>query len=325
MPNSRGTGSGEPSPRRRRPPTVVDIDLNLLVVLDAVLTERSVSRAAQRLHRTQSATSHALARLRTLFDDPLLVKVGTAMVPTERASQLQAELSGALAGLDDILSSGARFDSASTRQRFRIAVPDFLPGLGPSLVTAILKDAPHSSVDIVAAHPGVIDETVASALDLAITFGGVTRRSLMSLPLGSVPWRVFVRRGHPLVAADDRRKALRTADRVTVRAALGSPRDPEALPSGVALGSIKVAVPSYAEVAAVLTATNLVAVVPEPALAGYGGELTGVELGRFETGVELSAYWSRLLGGRPHHPWLRRQVRVVTEGWRHGIAHAQDS
>lgn len=320
MPNSRASSGGEPPIRRRRPPTVVDVDLNLLVVLDAVLAERSVSRAAHRLHRTQSATSHALARLRTIFDDPLLVKVGTTMVPTERASQLQAELAGALAGLDNILSAGAGFDPASTRQRFRIAVPDFLPGLGPRLVNAILEVAPNCSVDIVAAHPGVIDDAVASALDIVITFGGVTRRSLVSLPIGSVPWRVFVRQGHPLVDAEDPRRVLRTADRVTVRAALGSPRDPEALPSGIALGPVKVAVPSYAEVAAVLTATNLVAVAPEPALVGLANGLTALELGPAAT-VELSAYWSRLLSGRPHHPWLRHLVRAVIGR----TDHAQDS
>lgn len=302
-------GAGRPT----RPRTVVDVDLNLLVVLDAILTERSVTRAAHRLHRTQSATSHALSRLRVLFGDPLVVKVGVAMVPTERALQIQAELAGALAGINDLLASGVHFDPVSTRLNFRIAVPDFLPSVGVELASTLLREAPRSTVDIVAAHPGVIDEAVASALDLVVTFGGVTRRSLISHTLGQVPWCAFMRADHPLRTCADPLAALSTADRVTVRAALGSPRDPEALPTGIRLGRVKVTVPSYADVAAVLAATDLVAVGPKPALIGAAPSLAALDFEPTVPPVQLSAYWSGLRGSRPHHPWLRQRLWEVVE------------
>ncbi|WP_200813818.1 LysR family transcriptional regulator, partial [Mycobacterium avium] len=73
------------------------IDLNLLVVLDALLTEQHVTRAAERLHLSQPAVSHALARLRDLLGDPLLVRQGSSLVPTTRALELTMPLAQALA------------------------------------------------------------------------------------------------------------------------------------------------------------------------------------------------------------------------------------
>lgn len=310
MPDGTPSSVGAVTTRRR---TVAEIDLNLLVVLDVVLSERSVTRAAHRLHRTQSATSHALSRLRALFGDPLLVKVGATMVPTERALQIQAELAGALAGIDDILDSGSGFDPASARLNFRVAVPDFLASLGVELASSLLRDAPHSTVDVLAAHPGVIDEAVASALDLVVTFGGVTRRSLVSQSLGEVSWCVFMRADHLLSTTADPLTTFSNAGRVTVRAALGSPRDPEALQTGMRLGPVKLTVPTYADVAAVLNATDLVAVAPRPALLRASPALTLLDVGPKVPPVQLSAYWSALRGSRPHHPWLRRQLRDLIE------------
>jgi DNA-binding transcriptional LysR family regulator len=76
------------------------LDLNLLLVLDTVLAERSVARAARRLHVTPSAVSNALARLRAALDDPLLVRSGRGVVPTPRAAALSPAIARALRDLD---------------------------------------------------------------------------------------------------------------------------------------------------------------------------------------------------------------------------------
>ena len=73
----------------RSMPSLAAIDANLLVILDVLLDERSVARAADRLGLSPSAASHALARLRTLFEDELLVRAGRSMVPTARAEALR--------------------------------------------------------------------------------------------------------------------------------------------------------------------------------------------------------------------------------------------
>ncbi|MCV6620085.1 LysR family transcriptional regulator, partial [Streptococcus suis] len=105
---------------------IYNFDLNLLRVLDALLRERNVSRAAERLSLSQPAVSNALARLRELLDDPLLVRAGRAMQPTPRALSLEAPIRHALQQIEHSLIAGEAFDPARSHQRFRIAVTDYV-------------------------------------------------------------------------------------------------------------------------------------------------------------------------------------------------------
>src|SRR5258708_15912347 len=89
---------------------IAGLNLNLLPVLDALLTERSVSRAGARLGLSQPAVSNALAQLRTLLGDPLLVRKGGGMAPTERALALAGPLRAALLALEQALAPPAAFD-----------------------------------------------------------------------------------------------------------------------------------------------------------------------------------------------------------------------
>ncbi|MFO0667468.1 MAG: LysR family transcriptional regulator [Polyangiaceae bacterium] len=89
---------------------VAATDLNLLVVLDVLLQERNVTRAAKRLHRTQSATSHALGRLREQLGDPILVRVGGEMRPTPKAERLAGEVSRILRTISRVLAHEGAFD-----------------------------------------------------------------------------------------------------------------------------------------------------------------------------------------------------------------------
>jgi len=100
------------------------VDLNLLVILDGLLTEQHVSRAAAKLHLTQSAVSHALNRLRLLLNDPLLIRQGKGMVPTSRALELQPELANLLAATQRLLG-GADFDPAGATGVVRLAMSDY--------------------------------------------------------------------------------------------------------------------------------------------------------------------------------------------------------
>jgi DNA-binding transcriptional LysR family regulator len=108
-------------------------DLNLLVALDALLSERSVTRAAARIGVTQSAASHSLSRLRKLTGDELLVRSRDGMVPTIRAEAIKAPLRRALDELTGTLSSPRAFDPKTARVRVFIGTSDYaelvlLPG-----------------------------------------------------------------------------------------------------------------------------------------------------------------------------------------------------
>src|SRR5215469_2352671 len=122
-------------------------DLNLLVVFDILMTERSVTLAAERLGRTQSAVSHSLSRLREQFADPLLVKGGARMQPTALALDLIEQVRPMLSGIQRVLSPQHAFDPASSRRVFRLAAPDFMLSLFSDLMARLAGDAPRVAVE----------------------------------------------------------------------------------------------------------------------------------------------------------------------------------
>ncbi len=144
------------------------IDLNLLVILDALLTEQHVTRAAERLHLSQPAVSHALARLRDVLDDPLLVRQGGTLVPTARALELATPLAEALAQVQALLAPN-QFDPASAKRRFRVAMSDYSAAIFlPSLVRTLRREAPGIDLQIVqTSREGMVDGILNGDLDLA--------------------------------------------------------------------------------------------------------------------------------------------------------------
>lgn len=101
------------------------LDLNLLVALDAVLTERSISRAAEKLHLSQPTLSNALSRLRDYFNDDLLVQVGRKMELTPRAQVLQEAVRDVLVRIDTSIATQPEFDPAESDREFKLFVSDY--------------------------------------------------------------------------------------------------------------------------------------------------------------------------------------------------------
>lgn len=176
------------------------IDLNLLVVLDALLSEQSVTTAARRLGLTQSTLSHALGRLRELFGDPLLVRAGRGMVATARAEALAPALRRTLADVRRLLEHEERFAPGSSTRTFRIVCPDLLAAILPELLGRMAREAPR--VQLTVLPPGETDIQAALALgsiDLAIGLAATEGPGLVQQLLGTVHWCVLARRGHPAV------------------------------------------------------------------------------------------------------------------------------
>jgi len=119
------------------------MDMNLLVALDALLREGSVSRAADRLGLSQPAASHALRRLRELVGDPLLVRAGPRMELTPRAQALREPLAAALAQVQALFEEDG-FDPAVSHRRFMAMIPDVCTSvLLPAIVRRLEAEAPH--------------------------------------------------------------------------------------------------------------------------------------------------------------------------------------
>ena len=100
------------------------IDLNLFVVFDAIYTEGGITRASKRLSLTQPAISHALGRLRELFDDPLFMRQGQAMIPTPLARVMIDPVRQSLQGFEARCSAFDRFDPATARKHFTVGMRD---------------------------------------------------------------------------------------------------------------------------------------------------------------------------------------------------------
>ena len=126
---------------------IANLDLNLLVSLDALLRERSVTRAAQRLGLSQPALSAALNRLRRHFGDPLLMRTGNTYQLSPLAVQLLERSSVALAGVELVFGAQAQFDPAQCRREFTLLVSDYvMTVLSTQIVDVLFEQAPHARV-----------------------------------------------------------------------------------------------------------------------------------------------------------------------------------
>ncbi|WP_433479193.1 LysR family transcriptional regulator [Spirillospora sp. CA-142024] len=128
-----------------------NLDANLAVALDALLTEQSVTRAAERLRTSPAAMSRTLARLRRVLQDPLLVRAGQAMVPTPRAEALRDEAAAVVRRLESLLAPSGEIDLAALRRTFTVQASDLVgAALAPGLLDLARRQAPGVSLRILA-------------------------------------------------------------------------------------------------------------------------------------------------------------------------------
>jgi len=248
--------------------SLASLDLNLLLMLDTVLAERSVVRAARRLHVTPSAVSNALARLRAALEDPLLIRVGRGVVPTPRAAALAPALARALRDLDQPVH-GEGFDPATTDRQLTLAVADAGQVVKlPSIVAALRVKMPRArlrvlSIDTLFATGGL----AGTEIDVAIG-AGEKGPGVRAQPLFVEHIVLVARAGHPKTSRRVSKAQLAALQHVEVQVAPGRGSRPLAQ-SYAELGvarEIAVVVPTFAAAAAVVAGTDLVASLPDSLL-----------------------------------------------------------
>lgn len=176
------------------------IDLNLLVVLRALLNERHVTRAASRLGLSQSATSHALSRLRELYEDPLLVRSGRTLQLTPRAARLLPALERGLSDLQTAVDAEPGFDPGTANRTFTIGMADYTQAvlIGP-LLRRLAVEAPDVNLSIIG-FPNLRELIESGSLDLALDLSGNKLASTFSSDeLFEDDFVCMVRRDHPLI------------------------------------------------------------------------------------------------------------------------------
>lgn len=184
-------------------PPLHKVDLNLLVALRVLLQERSVSRAADRLHVTQPAMSRTLGRLRDLFEDPLFTRSSGGMQPTPRACELERELGPLLADIERLLR-GPDFDPWQYTGEVTLALSEYIGmSLLPSLVRRLHERAPRLSIRVVTRVENQLEQLASGALDFVIHIAQARySEDFRVFPLGAAPPAILVREGHPLTQGE---------------------------------------------------------------------------------------------------------------------------
>ncbi|WP_244227461.1 LysR family transcriptional regulator [Corallococcus aberystwythensis] len=312
--------------RAHETPAEVDlsgINLNLMVALDALLQEAHVTRAAARVGITQSAMSHALAQLRELLGDALLIRGRGGMMLTPRAEQLCAPLKRGLAELRRALRHEPPFEPATASRRFTVATRDYFGSvLLPGALELLGREAP--GVDLVVQH--VEDNTYPELLergevDLAVIVTPKVEASpgLRQRKLFTEDFVCVVRKDHPAV-----RRKLDLHTYLELSHILISPRgdgvgavDRTLAQRGLPPRRIALRVPYFLIAPLVVTRSDYVLTAPRRLIAAFSEEYA---LQVFPPPLPVPPFnivevWHERFDGDPAHQWLRGLVaRAVNTG-----------
>lgn len=296
---------------------LASIDLNLVVALDALLADRHVTRAAARLGLTQPAASHALARLRDLLGDPLLVRgPGGAMVPTPFAERIQPQLRRVLDELSTTLR-GAAFDPATARHTFHIGASDYIElVMLPRLTERIRRLAPN--VDVWAHTYARYGDTelATGALDLVIGPTNPSSRAagIYEKVLFDESFTCIVRAKHPLA-----RSKLTLAQYCATPHLLVAPRGTPGSLVDDALAKlgksrrIGLAVPHFLVVPYIIAQSDLVATLADRVASLFAQTLDLATMPPPLTipKFRMAASWHERSHHDAPHKWLREQLFAV--------------
>lgn len=299
-------------PLQRPRSTLARLDLNLLVALDALLAERSVTRAARRVGLSQPAMSNALARLRVAFGDPLLVRARGEMVPTPRALALGRVTASALRDLEAAMEADGTFDPASARRTFTLAASDYvgLVLLAP-LVRSLASRAPGITLRVVGLQPDLsLAELEAGAIDLTLGVFKSAPRSLHRVALFEDRLVTVMRRGHPAAGRPLRARDLAALAQVQIapQGETAGRIDLELAEHGLAR-HVALAAPHFL-LALTVAGTDLACSIPErlaDALAPLA-DLVTTPLPIAKQTISVAAYWHPRAHHDPGHAWLRAQL-----------------
>ncbi|MCC2614913.1 LysR family transcriptional regulator [Aestuariibacter halophilus] len=305
---------------------IAKVDLNLLVYLDVLLREGSVTKAANQLSITQPAMSNGLKRLRDLFNDPLLVRTSDGMTPTQRALELQPVIRDVLAKLEASIQPETDFDPATSRRTFRIMASDYAEStLLVEVIRRIGVEAPNITLDIITPSDVTFHDVEHGKVDMAVN-------RFSELPLSfhqKVVWydtfSCVMNRSNPIVKQFDLDRYLAGQHIWVSKTGFGvgvgvDPNEVQKLgwvdAELTKLGKkrdIRVFTRHYHVALQLAKAQNLIATLPSKAAHLYGEdpEVVVLEPPFDIPPIALKMAWSALLHHDAGHIWLRRLIADV--------------
>jgi DNA-binding transcriptional LysR family regulator len=290
------------------------VDVNLVVPLHALLEERSVASAAKRVGLSASATSHALARLRRLLDDPLLVRAGRQLVRTPRGERLLEACRRAVESLDGVFREERPFEASSMTRSFRIATTDHVQLVLLRAVDKLLaKEAPTVDLYCLPMDRGRIVSLRAGEVDFSIGVFEDVPADVGKVALFVDQLVTVVRRGHPMLRARGaKRLAAFVAYPHVLVAPIGSPTGlvDELLARRRSSRRVARTLPTFVDAALLASESDYVLTIPRTVATAFGSRF-GLKL--FDPTLALprftiSLVWHRKHDLHPEHAWMKEAI-----------------
>jgi DNA-binding transcriptional LysR family regulator len=320
---------------------MTDFDLNLLRVFDLLYEERSVTKAATRLRLTQSAVSHALARLRDVLGDPLFVRIPSGLQATERAHQLAPRLRMALADIQSAVAASI-FDPAKSSRHFTISAGSYFSGITACLFGLLRRQAPGVTLQVANTSSDLTQALDQQEVDVVLgAFDRIPAR-LRSEVLFHDELAWVIGAGNPLASQPLDHKTLLGLPRLGIAATLllervqTPPRDElvrhviagleeEGEAADLSQQARRMLVHDAATAIAVAAVTDMVALLPRSyaRTCVSAGQIKIIELpkGRLKP-IEVVMTWHGRCDDDPGSLWLRQAIRdahtLATEGTHEG-------
>ena len=302
------------------------VDLNLLVYLDVLLRERSVTNAANQLGLSQPAMSNGLRRLRDLLGDPLLVRTSDGMTPTERALELQPLVREALSQLEKALQPTQPFDPSDTDRVFRIMASDYAEStLFPHLLKRLRDVAPGVTLDIMTPSDVSFLDVEQGKVDMVINRFDAMPQSFHQKTIWSDSFSCLFSRANPIIECFDLDNYLKANHIWVSKTGFGvgvgiNPQDVQRL--GWVDGAlnkldkkrnITVFTRHYQTAMLLAEQEDLIVTLPTRATALHRNDSQVViKPPPFDIPeIELKMAWSPLLQHNPGHQWLRNMISEV--------------
>jgi len=299
---------------------LLNVDLNLLKVLHALIEERNVTRAGERIGRSQPAMSNALNRLRAMFDDQLLVRGSGGLQLTPRAEALKEPVSTILGSIEDCLIADANFEPATAHGLYRIAAPDYisLPVMS-KLMAHLAKEAPNMDLHVITEDRDLALEALDKGrADIALGNFTETKNSIRSQHLFDEDFVCLFRKGHPVLKRDFTTEAVLSYPHLLVSASgERSGIFDDILENANAKRRIAVSVSHFLLAPYLLEDSDMVGVFTRRVSATLrrSFKLEERELPLNLAGFEASMAWHLRSERDPAMTWLRGQIKQLCSAY----------
>jgi DNA-binding transcriptional LysR family regulator len=299
---------------------IYGVDLALLRCFSVLMAERNVTKAAERLQLSQPAVSHALARLRRLFDDPLLLRGPGRMTPTSRALELDAPVARILAGVETLVARPPDFDPRHSRATFVLTATGYAEYLlAPTLLARLGREAPGVDIDIRTPNPELVPGWLERGeVDFRLGWIRDPAAGLRSKPLFQDKLVCLARRGHPVarpgMSVEQYLALPHVRSQLSVATTTGRVIDEAAGALGAKL-RLMLLVQNYLTIPYVVAQSDVVATVPERLARGFIDQLPLqlIEPPLKLPTVKFALYWHERTHKDPRHRWFRQVVADIAK------------